>query len=869
MNAEKTRLEQDAKREANWKRWGPYLAERQWGTVREDYSENGQAWSYFPHDHARSRVYRWGEDGLLGVCDRQGRLNLALALWNERDPILKERLFGVTGPQGNHAEDVKECYYYLESTPTHSYMKALYKYPQREYPYQGLVKENGDRGQDQPEYELVDTGIFDANEYFDVFVEYAKGAPNDLLMVVEIHNRGPQTARLHVLPTLWFRNCWSWGRNSEGYGPKPKLWAEQGRIEADHWELGRWTLCAEDQPELLFTDNETNERQVFGSPNRHAYVKDAFHRRVVGAEQDAVNPAQQGTKAACWYRLEIPAGGSRSIRLRLFSHEEAPGDPLGQAFHQELQQRKSEADEFYAEILEGSSEARKIARAAYASLLWSKQFYHYVIHHWLEGDPAYPPPPRARWQGRNAAWVHHLYNRDVLMMPDKWEYPWYASWDTAFHCVAVAAVDPQLAQQQLLVVLREWYMHPNGQIPAYEWNFSDTNPPVQAWAALRLYRGSSQQQSDRDFLERVFHKLLLNFTWWVNTEDPDGNNIFGGGFLGLDNIGIFDRSNFPSEMGRLEQSDATSWMAFYCLRLLQIALELARFNPVYEDAASKFFEHFVSINDAFNREHLWDEEDGFYYDVVVAPDGSIKPFKVHSMVGLLPLMAAELLEKKQLDQLPDFQRRLRWFLENNPNMAGHVQETDEHLLLALVPPERAKRLLARMLDPEEFLSDYGVRSLSRYHLKHPYRLRGLSVSYVPGESENRMFGGNSNWRGPIWFPVNFLLIEALERQGRFYQNDFKVDFLGEPLNLEQVADKLRSRLLSIFSADPQGHRPCHGGQRRYAQDPHWKELLHFHEYFHAETGAGLGSCHQGWTALAARLLQKPPHQKRSRPRRPG
>ncbi|GMU57700.1 MAG: hypothetical protein AMXMBFR33_68460 [Candidatus Xenobia bacterium] len=843
---ESLRLEQDHRRELNWKRWGPYLAERQWATVREDYSADGDTWGHFPHDHARSRVYRWGEDGLLGFCDRQARLCFSLALWNGRDPILKERLYGLTGPEGNHGEDVKECYYYLDATPTHSFMRALYKYPQREFPYQDLSRS---RGRHEPEHELEDTGAFQDNRYFDVFVEYAKAGPDDLLIRFRVYNRGPRQAPVWLLPQLWFRNTWSWGRQGEGYSPRPRLWNQGGSIAFEHGELGSGRLEPDlsptgEPPELLFTENESNRELLWGVKNRHSYVKDAFHRYLVGGEQEAVNPRQEGTKAAVLYSLNVPAGGSAEVRLRLTIGES--GEAFGPSFASAFLEREREADLFYERRLPPglSAEERNVARQAYAGLLWSKQFYHYAVEPWLGGDPTEPSPPAERLTGRNNEWGH-LYNRDVISMPDKWEYPWYAAWDLAFQVVPLARVDPHFAKQQLLLLLREWYMHPNGQIPAYEFNFSDVNPPVHAWAALRIYR--SQPEPDREFLERVFHKLLLNFTWWVNRTDQDGNNIFGGGFLGLDNVGVLDRSRFPTELGRLEQSDATSWVAFFCLRMLTIALELARTNQSYEDIASKFFEHFVAITHAMNRLDVWDEQDAFYYDVVRTETGPV-PLKARSLVGLMPLIAVEVLKRSELEKLPGFWKRLQWFLGNSGELARHVRQDHDQLLLSLVPPERLPRLMDRMFDEEEFLSPYGLRSLSRAHAHQPYavELGGVEfrVDYEPGESQTGLFGGNSNWRGPVWFPVNYLLAEALDRMDRFYRAGYA-----------SRAVDLWSRLSKLFLPGPDGKRPCHGENSRYAAE--WSDLILFHEYFHGDTGRGLGASHQtGWTALVASCLER-------------
>ena len=887
LTAEERRLAEDARRESNWKRWGPYLAERQWGTVREDYSAGGSCWEYFPHDQARSRVYRWGEDGLLGITDRQGRLCFALALWNGRDPILKERLFGLTGPEGNHGEDVKELYYYLDSTPTHSYMKALYKYPQAEYPYAWLVEENRRRGKDALEFELVDTGVFNENRYFDVFAEYAKAAPDDVLIRITVANRGPETATLHLLPTLWFRNTWSWGRTGEGYWPKPRISrAGKTRLLAEHASLGRYLLEAEalpqaEPPEFLFTDNETNFQRVYGTPNPQPYVKDACHEFVIHGKKEAVNPQEIGTKAAAYYQLQVPAGKQASVRLRLCAESEAPHKPIGQEFDQTFEERIQEADEFYtAKIPAGpSQEERRVARQGYAGLLWSKQFFHYSIKDWLEGDPALPAPPANRLRGRNADWAH-LYNRDIISMPDKWEYPWYAAWDLAFHMIPFAKVDPHFAKEQLALFLREWYMHPNGQIPAYEFAFSDVNPPVHAWSAWRVYKMTGPRgKRDRRFLASVFQKLLINFTWWVNRKDVEGKHLFSGGFLGLDNIGVFDRSRPLPTGGHLEQADGTAWMAFYCSTMLAMALELAREDMAYEDVASKFFEHFVAIVDAMNTlggTGLWDEEDGFYYDQLHV-EGKHVPLRIRSMVGLIPLYAAEVLEADAIQKLPGFSKRLRWFLANRPDLARHISYMEGphgehgptcmlgggHRLLAIPSRERLTRVLRYLLDENEFLSPYGIRSISRIHMEQPYVFRAngdeFRVDYVPGESNTGLFGGNSNWRGPIWFPVNYLLVEALERYHYFYGDSLRVEYptgSGRMMNLKEVANGIAMRLARIFLPDQHGRRPCHGDDRRYAQDPYWRDLVLFYEYFHGETGRGVGASHQtGWTALATRFIE--------------
>jgi hypothetical protein len=867
---ETLRLDADTRREANWKRWGPYLAERQWGTVREDYSADGDPWSYFPHDHARSRAYRWGEDGLLGICDREGRLCFALAVWNGRDPILKERLFGLTGPEGNHGEDVKELYYYLDSTPTHSYMRGLYRYPQDEYPYRRLVEENARRGRGQPELELLDTGVFDQG-YFDVAVEYAKESPNHVLVEIAVANRGPVAATLHLMPTLWFRNTWSWGRTGEGYWEKPRLWLDRDVVFAEHASLGCYRFHAERVDggpiEWLFTENETNYERLFGARNATPFVKDAFHRYLVERDGQAVNRAATGTKACARYRLEVPAGDERVVRLRLYDEREPPGPT---SFAALLAERRREADLFYGRALPGplGDEERRVARQACAGLLWTKQFYHYVIKDWRDGDPSQPAPPATRRHGRNRDWKH-LFNRDVVSMPDKWEYPWFAAWDLAFHTVPFARLDPTFAKEQLVLLCREWYMHPNGQLPAYEYAFGDVNPPVHAWAAWRIYKMTGVRGArDRLFLEKIFMKLVVNFTWWVNRKDPEGRNLFSGGFLGLDNIGVFDRSKPLPTGGYLEQADGTAWMAFYCATMLSIALELAGEEPEYEDMASKFFEHFVAIVDAMNDlggSGLWDEADGFYYDQLRV-DGHSIPLRVRSMVGLIPLIAVEVLDQDVMDRLPGFKRRTGWFLENRRDLAQHISymgacaSDGARRLLAIPSEARLRRVLRYLLDESEFLSPYGVRSLSRIHKEQPYVFGdGATVEYSPGESMTGLFGGNSNWRGPIWFPVNWLLIEALERYHHFYGEGFQVECptgSGRMMSLGAVAAELTRRLVGLFLPGPDGRRPCHGGERRYAEDPHWRDLLLFYEYFHGEDGRGLGASHQtGWTALVVRCLE--------------
>jgi hypothetical protein len=879
VTAEEQRLDEDRRRARDWKRFGPYLSERQWGTVREDYSPNGDAWGYLPHDHARSRVYRWGEDGLLGLCDRQGRLCFAPALWNGADPILKERLFGLTGPEGNHGEDVKELYYYLDATPTHAYGRALYKYPQRAYPYLQLVEENRRRGRDQRELEITDTGVFDGGRYFDLTVEHAKAAPDDLCLVLTVTNRGPQPAPLAVLPTLWFRNTWAWGREGEGYlPPERRPWMTAvgpGEVDLAHPTLGRFRFTVEPvagaMPELIFTDNETNTERLFGAPNRSAFCKDAFEAYLLRGAHDAVNPARWGTKTAALHRLTVPAGGELRLRMRLTEisaeNDAALRAPFGD-FDSVMAARRQEADEFYAARL-GPLEpaARQVARQAYAGLLWTKQLYEYDVTTWLQGDPAQPPPPARRRGGRNAGWTH-LYNRDVISVPDKWEYPWYASWDLAFHMLPFAQIDPVFAKEQLLMFTREWYMHPNGQLPAYEFGLGDVNPPVHAWAAWRVYKITAPAGArDTQFLARLFQKLLLNFTWWVNRKDTAGRNLFSGGFLGLDNIGVIDRSQPLASGGFLEQADGTAWIAFFCLTMLSMALELAQTDPVYEDMASKFFEHFIRIADAINAfggTGLWDEADGFYYDRLHA-GGAERPLAVRSLVGLFPLIAVEVLEQSAINRLPDFKKRLRWFLQNRRDLAERVSFTSQggKMLLAVPSRERLVRMLRRMLDEREFLSRFGIRSLSKMHAQHPFRLafagQTLEVGYEPGESRTGMFGGNSNWRGPLWMPGNYLLIEALERYHHFYGDELRVECpvgAGRQLTLREVASELSARFARLFLPDATGRRPCHGDDPRYAAGSDWRDLLLFYEYFDGDTGRGLGASHQtGWTALVARLLE--------------
>jgi len=875
MDLEKQRLAEDLARKENWKRWGPYLSERQWGTVREDYSENGNCWEYFPHAHARSRAYRWGEDGLLGICDREGRLNFALALWNGNDPILKERLFGLTGPEGNHGEDGKELYFYLDSTPTHSYMKALYKYPQSAYPYSQLLEVNRRRNRNDREFEITDTAAFYEARYFDITAEYAKYGPDDILIRITAANRGPDSAPLHLLPTIWFRNTWGWGRTGEGYWPRPTISATTPRsLQMDHASLGKYTFSMDREAELLFTGNETNAARLFGYYDPTRYVKDAFHDYVIHGRKEAVNPALEGTKAAPYYRLEIPAGSEVQFRFRLTSGEAQPEDLFGDAFDAIFTARISEADTFYSGWLpENISEPeRQVVRQAYASLLWTKQFYFYAVQDWLEGDPGQPQPPAARWHGRNHDWMH-LFNRDVISMPDSWEYPWYAAWDLGFHMIPFAQIDPEFAKQQLILFHREWYMNPNGQVPAYEFALSDVNPPVQAWAAWRVYKISAPHgQRDRVFLARIFHKLLISFTWWVNRKDVAGKQVFSGGFLGLDNIGVFDRSQPLPNGQALEQADGTAWMTFFCSTMLSMALELASEDPAYEDIASKFFEHFVEIADAMNTlggTGLWNEEDGFYYDQLLI-DGHATPLKIRSIVGLIPLFASEVLEEEKIAKLPAFQKRMDWFIENRRDLKSQIScmesggsEHHHHRLLAIASRDRLIRVLRTMLDENEFLSPYGIRSLSKIHQQHPYVLHvdgaERQVKYEPGESETGTFGGNSNWRGPIWFPLNYLLVEALERYHHFYGDDLKVECptgSGVWKNLREVSREINTRLTRLFTPDSSGWCPWQGDLRAFADDPRWRGLSLFHEYFNPDTGRGCGASHQtGWTALIARCLE--------------
>ncbi len=875
QSKEEKRLKEAAERRADWKQWGPYVSERAWGTVREDYSADGSAWDYFPFEDSHLRAYRWNEDGIAGICDRRQTICFAVALWNGRDPILKERLFGLPGPKGNHGEDVKEYYYYLDNTPSHSYMKFLYKYPQAEFPYQELYKENAARDKSSREYELIDTGIFNDDRYFDVFVEYAKAAPEDICVRITAVNRGPETAPLHVLPTAWFRNTWTWDGNEKKPDASKTVQQETSAVLLKKDLQSNYTLYCDETPDLLFCENETNDQRLFNAENASPYTKDAIGEYIVSGNSNAVNPDQKGTKAAAHYRFDLEPGESREICLRLTELPLPSGD-FRKSCEAIFDRRKAEADEFYAAIIPPnlSDDAKSVMRQSLAGLLWSKQYYHYVVKTWLEGDPAEPPPPKQRLSGRNNEWKH-LYNDEIISMPDKWEYPWYAAWDLAFHCIPLALVDPDFAKRQLILLLREWYMHPNGQVPAYEWAFGDVNPPVHAWAALRVYQIDKKKTgiADREFLEKVFHKLLLNFTWWVNRKDTEGNNVFEGGFLGLDNIGVFDRSKPLPGGGILEQSDGTSWMAMYCLNMLAISLELAREDKAYEDVASKFFEHFVYISDAMNNlgndeTELWNEHDGFYYDVLHL-NGDQFPIKLRSMVGLIPLFAVETIDAAALADLPDFERRTEWFLKNRPDLTDDIacmqaSGRDGRRLLALVNKERLRRVLETMLDEDEFLSDHGIRSLSRFHKDCPYFLEfdqvEHRVDYEPAESRSGMFGGNSNWRGPVWFPVNYLLIESLQKFDYYFGSDFTVEFptgSGKMLTLWQVSQELEKRLCSLFLRNQNGERPAFGDCPAFQHGEHWRDNLLFHEYFDGDTGRGLGANHQtGWTGLIAKIIKQ-------------
>jgi hypothetical protein len=870
MTEEKKRLIEDRDKKNNWRKFGPYLSERQWGTVREDYSHNGDAWDYVTHDAARSKAYRWGEDGIAGISDQDQLLNFSLAFWNTKDPIIKERIFGLTGKEGNHGEDCKEHYYYLDSTPTHSYMKALYKYPQSEYPYQAILDENRRRSRLEPEYDLIDTAIFDDNRYFDIFVEYAKASTDDILIRITIHNRGPEAARIDVLPQTWFRNTWSWGYHSY----KPQMFRDnKGVIKLDDKRLGHYYLYAEGDADLLFCENETNTIRLYGHAGQGTF-KDGINDYVVYSKKEALNTSHRGTKAAYHYKLNIESGEAKEINLRL--SDQFLAAPFSE-FRELFDVRKKEADQFFDSIQNHvkSGDDRNIQRQAFAGMLWSKQFYYYDVDQWLKGDPHQPAPPRERLHIRNHEW-RHLNNADIISMPDKWEYPWYAAWDLAFHAIPLSMVDPEFAKQQLILLTKEWYMHPNGQLPAYEWSFSDVNPPVHGWATWRVYKIDQKLnggRGDRKFLEEVFHKLLLNFTWWINKKDYNGNNIFQGGFLGMDNIGVFDRSKLPAG-GLIEQSDGTSWMAMFTLNMLRISLELARENPVYQSLATKFFEHFLYIAGAManisgESINLWDEEDEFFYDVLQTHDHQRKKIKLRSMVGLIPLFAVEVLEEEIFSENPEFSRRLLWFLKNRPDLANLISRWQEkgrgeRHLLSLLRGHRMKALLKRMLDPNEFLSDYGIRAMSRIYEKEPFTFHAdgvdFNVKYTPAEAETSLFGGNSNWRGPIWFPVNYLIIESLQRFHHYYGTDFKVEHptgSGNMLTLKEIAADLSDRLIRIFRKDGNGNRPVFGEYEKLQKDKHFNDYVWFFEYFHGDNGRGVGATHQtGWTGLVAKLIQQ-------------
>jgi hypothetical protein len=873
---EQKRLEEAKLGKAPWRLWGPYLSERQWSTVREDYSPYGNAWEYFPHDHARSRAYRWGEDGIAGISDEKQQLCFALALWNGKDSILKERLFGLTGHEGNHGEDVKEYYFYLDNLPSHAYMKYLYKYPQGAFPYEDLVETNRNRNRHEFEYELLDTGIFNEDRYYDVFVEYAKEAPEEILIQISIANRGPEAATLHLLPTLWFRNTWSWEKESL----KPLIALDRNVknnkvLKASHQTIGNFWFYCNHAGSIFFTENETNTDRLFYAPNVSPYVKDGFHEYLIHGKQEAINPKNQGTKAAAYYKLNVEANEIKIVKLRL-SRKEDLTDPFGDEFDKTFEQRKKEADDFYQHINTSSipDDMRMVQRQAFAGLLWNKQFYHYNVRKWLKGDPGQPTPPKDRLKGRNHLW-QNLDASDILSMPDKWEYPWFAAWDLCFHAVTFAIIDPEFAKHQLLLLTREWYMAPNGQLPAYEWNFADVNPPVQAWAAMRVYHieKAYHGKGDRAFLERIFQKLVINFTWWVNRKDSTGRNIFEGGFLGLDNIGAFDRTLGPPTGGVLQQPDGTGWMGMYCLKLLEIALELAEEDPVYEDMATKFFEHFVGIADAINNvmhqvQGLWDEEKGFYYGLLITPDGRLVRMYQDDMTGIVPLFATATNESEMSKRFPHYRERFLWFVKNRSKMLHTIADLQnlgvkQRILLAFVDSSRLSLMLKKIFDEEQFLSPYGIRSVSKRHAQHPFIIkfgnREFKLDYEPAESTSSLFGGNSNWRGPIWFPLNFLLIESLKKFHYYYGDNFQIEYptgSGKMSNLWEISVELSHRLIKIFLKDENGRRPVYGGIEKFQNDPHWRDYILFHEYFHGDNGAGLGaSCQTGWTALVANMIQ--------------
>ncbi len=872
MTREEERLK-ECKEGVTWKEWGPYLSERQWATVREDYTESGNVWESVVHDHARSKSYRWGEDGIGGFCNSDQRICFGWAFWNGKDSIIKERLFGLTSHEGNHGEDVKELYYYLDSTPTHSSMKMLYKYPQNAFPYASLVDQNKGRSKDLPEYEILDTGIFDNDEYFDIFMKYAKNSPDDFLLSAEIHNRGDKDAELVAMPTIWFRNTWSSGRDKV----KPKMMQVDDRqLKIEHHLLGNYNVYFDEQvSELAFCDNETNRKRLYGTKNQSKFSKDGINNYIVDGDATAVNPKKSGTKGSGIFRVNVKAKSSVTVKIRFTkSHL---GEPFAE-FENIEKERLAEADEFYNfkhDKVE-DEDLRSIQRQAWAGMMWSKQFYYYNIKNWIHGDPGRLKPSQKRKQGRNAAW-EHMYNYDIISMPDKWEYPWYAAWDLAFHCIPIARVDPDFAKDQLLLLLQDRYLHPNGQIPAYEWNFSDVNPPVHAWAVMRVFeidKKLNDGKADYNFLQRAFHKLSINFTWWVNRKDAEGNNIFEGGFLGLDNIGVFDRNHPVVENAKLQQADSTSWMAMFSLNMLKIALDLSMENPVYQDMASKFFEHFLYISGAMNsigenNVDLWDEEDFFYYDVMHTPDKPNQRMKIRSMVGLIPLFAVEILRDENYKSLTEFRERLEFFLKERPRLASLVARWEspgkgERRLLSILRGFRMKKILERMLDPEEFLSDFGIRALSKYHEKNPYKLKvdgqTLSVGYLPGESDSSFFGGNSNWRGPIWFPVNYLLLESLLKYSAHYSEEYKVEFpkgSGERADLVEVSRGICRRMMAIFQRNDKGKRPVYGGHLKFQNDPHFKDYILFYEYFNGDTGEGLGASHQtGWTGLITEMIHR-------------
>jgi hypothetical protein len=875
----RTRLAEDGKEP--WSFFGPYLSERAWATVREDYSAGGDAWSYFPHEHARFKAYRWSEDGIGGISDDKQRICLAMAFWNGKDAILKERMFGLTGAEGNHGEDVKEVFFYLDSTPTHSYLKMNYKYPHAAFPYAALIEENRRRSRAEPEFELWDTGIFEEDRYFDIDIEYAKAAPDDILCRITVRNMGPEAAPIHVLPTLWFRNTWSWGRNDARPAMKIEKAKKRAFVRSSHEAIGTYDFHADSAQDWMFCENETNNRQLYGTLNSSPYPKDAFHRHIIQGEKDAVNPAHEGTKAAAVYHRVLKPGEEYEIRVRLTGPDvEKISDPFA-GFDGVFKERINEADEFYAAVQAPlmKPDERLVHRQGLAGMMWSKQFYHYIVEDWLTGDPGMPKPPESRKTARNWEWGH-LYNERVMSMPDPWEYPWYAAWDLAFHCVPIALIDPAFAKSQLDLLTREWYQHPNGQIPAYEWNFSDVNPPVFAWAAWRVYKMEEKQRGKGDiaFLETIFHKLMLNFTWWVNRKDSEGKNIFQGGFLGLDNIGVFDRSAPLPTGGHLEQSDGTSWMGMFSVNMMKISLELARRNPVYENIATKFLEHFLGIAHALNSLHLWNEEDAFFYDVLHLPNGERLPLRLRSLVGLMPLLAVENLEPEELAELPGFTSRLEWYLNYRPDLTNLVSHWEvpglgNRRLIALVRGRRMKQLLKRMLDPNEFLSPFGIRSVSKYHAAHPYEFhidgQTHRVDYEPGEGQTSLFGGNSNWRGPVWFPINYLLIESLQKFHQYYGDDFRVECptgSGNMLSLVEIADELSLRMNTLFLKSDDGSRAFQGRDKGLFGKPDWKDKIWFHEYFHGDDGTGLGACHQtGWTGLSAELLEQQAIKREAKP----